>query len=203
MNHLSDVEIGSDTITAGLETELLSRIIALARREARRHLDDDQADDLAQVIAIECLNKLQAGNWTVCLEKLGGLIHEAVKWRAADMRRRNKARRRREEAFARFRADESHLWMMPDASIDETELLVLRDRALAQVPARCREIYLLVRDDTVTNAAVAERFGISRSRVCGYVAEAQRAVRETLAREGVLEMKPRSGAEWAPPQGAA
>ncbi|MCR5361453.1 MAG: sigma-70 family RNA polymerase sigma factor [Bacteroidales bacterium] len=87
---------------------------------------------------------------------------------------------RREQRYADFDAADA-----PESAIDaidqqiaQEELFLVYDEALANLPARCREVWQLVKEEGLTYAEVAARLGISPKTVD---AQLQKAVKHLRA----------------------
>lgn len=61
---------------------------------------------------------------------------------------------------------------LADAALEQRERLHLLARAIAELPRRCREAFLLHKIDGLSHSQVAERLGISRSMVEKHVMKA-------------------------------
>ena len=68
-----------------------------------------------------------------------------------------------------------------DAALEEAEIRAAVDAAVAALPPRCREVFLLSRVDGVRQAEIAARLGISLKAVEAHITRALRELRQTLA----------------------
>src|SRR5258705_1483177 len=136
------------------EARLLSKISALALRSARRVLrrkdeDLDAAHDLAQQVVLDCLVRLRTGRWRVHTS-LDALVAAMVWRKHAWGMRGEQHRAERGAQYLDEREAQTPMWMDPEAIVEERENETLYRRALSELPARCREAFLLVRDEGVS-----------------------------------------------------
>jgi len=68
-----------------------------------------------------------------------------------------------------------------DAGVSASEMQAAIHEALAVLPPRCREVFLLSRTQGLRNAEIAEQLGVSVKAVEGHMARALRGFRERLA----------------------
>ncbi len=68
-----------------------------------------------------------------------------------------------------------------DERVSATEMQAAMHEALAELPPRCREVFLLSRVQGLRNAEIAQQLGVSVKAVEGQMARALRTFRERLA----------------------
>ncbi len=102
---------------------------------------------------------------------------------AVDYLRRRQSRRH-DVAPERVAEDEHPTTPSPEAHWQERERLALLMQAIDELPARCREVFILRRFENLHQAEIAERLGISRNMVEKHM---RRALLHCLQRLGQLE----------------
>src|SRR5690242_1748130 len=90
------------------DERLLQGILVIARRSARRLVDDDAAQDVAQDVTIEFLTALQNGTLEREPRSLEAFVVRRAWSRARDARRGDANRRARERDWALDSADGTH-----------------------------------------------------------------------------------------------
>lgn len=161
------------------DARLLTRVSSLAHRFARRLAGRDAADDLAQEVVLDCLVRLRSGRW--CIDTTLEALVASMTWRQhAYANRRTTHRRAREARYLAECGARTPAWMDPARVLDESEESMLRERALAELPARCRAAWLLVREEGVTYRSVSRRLGISCGLVVAHVARAEQHLASRL-----------------------
>ncbi len=76
--------------------------------------------------------------------------------------------------------EQANVAPMADAALEQRERLQLLARAIAELPPRCREAFLLHKIDGLSHSEVAERLGISRSMVEKHVMKALAHCRDRM-----------------------
>ena len=74
-----------------------------------------------------------------------------------------------------------------DAQMERAELAAIIDATVAGLPERCREAWVLVRDNRLTYEGAAEAMGIAPTTAKKHMTFAQRALREALTDAGYRE----------------
>jgi RNA polymerase sigma-70 factor (ECF subfamily) len=82
--------------------------------------------------------------------------------------------------FANDNAKEEPMYESADANIRQEELQRNLQRVLAEMPEKCREVFLLHRMDNLTYSEIAERLGLSVKAIEKRMHEALLFVRERL-----------------------
>jgi RNA polymerase sigma-70 factor (ECF subfamily) len=103
------------------------------------------------------------------------LLFSAAKNLAVDNRRRQKARARSVAECAVF-AERSDEWPAADDLVDAWQRLRRVEAAIALLPPRCREVFLMHRIDGMSYTEIARHLGISVSAVEKNVARACLAI---------------------------
>jgi DNA-directed RNA polymerase specialized sigma24 family protein len=170
---------------AATEAGLFLEITSIARRSAARIVGAEDARDIAQEVVLECLIRLREGTSPIDLRRLHGLVRRMARVRAFDLHRGTTRRMDRDGGFLREISASVHLWMSPDAAVDDAELTALRARTLAGLSRTCRAAYTMVREGGMSYLEAARRLGLSRASVHAHVAEAQRRFRHELREQGV------------------
>ena len=167
------------------DEHLLAGVLVIARRSARRLVDDDTAQDVAQDVAVEFLTALTNGTLQREPRSLEAFAERQARFRARDALRGGANRRARENDWALDIVDGIHCWMQPDLALNETELADVQRRTLEALSPACRRVFTMVRDGERTYDDVARTLGVSRSTICLHVSEAQRRFRCELHAYGV------------------
>ena len=82
------------------EAELLIQIVDIAYKAACQVGAGDMAEDIAQEVVGQCLEKVRAGKWEVPNDQLASLVFCIVRRRLIDLHRRQQTRLKAESAFA-------------------------------------------------------------------------------------------------------
>ncbi len=182
-----------------IDTAVLVDIGERARRHAARIVDRDTAEDIAQDLVIDCLERMRAGTWSVRPDGIDAYVGCVVRRRTIDGLRRAQSRAEREAEHARELTEGVHAWMEPELALEARELEALRVRAMAELPEACRRAYLLVREQKASYAEAAAVLGVTTSAVNANVVRAQRKLRarlgERLGRPEPLDAEARRGTE--------
>lgn len=134
---------------------------------------DDAAADVVQEVFVRV--------WSRRSERRLDDISRAYLYRAVrnEALNRRKARERRsagESGLLRRRQSSS-----PDEELRERELAADLERAISELPPRCREIFLLVREDGLTYRETADVLDLSESTVATQMGRALRKLRRKLS----------------------
>ncbi len=163
---------------------LLLEIGALAQQHARRLVDRDTAEDIAQDVVVTCLERIRAGTWDVRPDGIDAYVRCVVGRRVIDVVRRRKRRREREAEHSRELEEGVHAWMDPELALERDELEAYHERAMAEMPAACRRAYRLVRERHASRAEAAAKLGVTVGAIGMRLARAQRELEEGLKRRG-------------------
>lgn len=87
---------------------------------------------------------------------------------------------RQAESLEHLDPEGRHLSAPQVGSPDHEHRLVLMQRALAELPARCRECFLLRKLEGLSHPEIAERLGISRSLVEKHIVSAMKHCRQRV-----------------------
>lgn len=155
----SDLLARSQTVDA-----LTGRLLRYVRR---RGASREDAEDVIQEAYLRLL-RYSAQHEVESEERL---LATAAKNLALDSIRRRRARDKTAIEYAVIAATAQN-WPTPDEEIYSQQRLDSLEDALAMLPERCREIFLLHRIDNLTYGEIALRFGISASAVEKHIARA-------------------------------
>ncbi len=175
------------------QSTLLVEISRIAHLRARELTHRQDADDVAQDVVLECLLQLESGKLGIHDVMLEAFVGRLVATRAIDMSRRTRRRGKREETQAVELNRRTHSWMSPEDTLYESTLDELYAEMLANLPATCRRVYSMVREQDATYQSVANQLGITESAVSRHVVKAQHRIRENLAAYGISAPPPRRG----------
>lgn len=161
------------------EAGFVAEVCRLATRCARRLARADDAEDIAQDVALKCLLRLRSGRWR--MDRSPNALVSSITRRTCTNRKRDDARRESRDAqYLAERTAVAPAWMNPAQANDEGKDSELRERALAELPAGCRSTFLLVRDGGMTYREVAQREGISLRTIAKRVARAEALLADRL-----------------------
>ena len=105
-------------------------------------------------------------------------LYRAVRYRAISVMRHEKAQHRAEDIVSAGYTSAPPVTNAGEQAIEEREFWVCVDAALNSLPPRCREIYLLHRDQELSYEQISELLGISNATIRNQIA---RAVARILA----------------------
>lgn len=84
------------------------------------------------------------------------------------------------EAFSDEYVNNSSTTISPEEKLLNEELFNLYEQALSELPTKCREVYLAIKEDKQTYAEVAESYHISRKTVDAQVQKATLRLKEKI-----------------------
>ena len=161
------------------EARFVAEVYRLATKCARRLARAGDAEDIAQDVALKCLLRLRSHRW--CMERSPNALVSSITRRTCKNRKRDDERRESRDAqYLAERTAVAPAWMNPACASDEEQDSELRERALAELPARCRSTVLLVRDCGMTYREAARQEGIAVSIVAKRVARAEAFLADRL-----------------------
>lgn len=161
------------------EGRLLSQIFKLAVRRARRLTSDDEAEDIAQLVVLQCLERMQGGRWRIG-KTLEAFVHTMVKKRHASACRSAKRRKRRERQYVADRVACPPVWMDPARMLEVCDDERIRERAMVELSEECRAAFYLVREEGATVRETAERLGMTPAIVRARVGRAEQHLASRL-----------------------
>jgi RNA polymerase sigma factor (sigma-70 family) len=147
---------------------------ARAMEFAGRYLPRDQAIEIAHDVASEMLG-LPAERVT------GTLIYVAVTTRLRMHWRSTERRAAREGVFHDTWSRTIREWSDPGAAMELRELQDRVAAAVAEMPTRMREVFLLIRGDELSYKEAAARLGINVATVHTHFSRATALLRERIA----------------------
>lgn len=165
--------------TSGDEARIVDEVRQLAFQCALLKTDSDTADDIAQEVAIDCLLRFRRNRWRVAKSQ-EALVASMTRRKLSRLKEKTNNLREREEQFMAERTARCPAWMNPAHEVEQREEEVTRAQALEELPEKCRNAFLLVREHGVTHRAVARRLGISLGLVVKHVARAERHLADRL-----------------------
>lgn len=175
------------------EDAFLIRVAALGLRCAMRFLSVQDAEDVSQDVALECLVKLRDDRQPMVSSGLTAYVRTMVFRRIIENYRADEARRQREDEYAR-QAVYAHEAASPDVRAELAEMEKIVRRTIANLTPATRRVYSMVRDDNASYEDAANALGITRAAVNTQVVKAQRALRSALAVEAPPRMRAMSAA---------
>lgn len=147
---------------------------AAVRAGARLLRDEAQAEEVAQEVFLELWRRREALADGV---SIGGYLLQAVRNRALNHLRHLKVRQRTEGTVEQLLEPVPHA----DAGADARELRLAIAAAVAELPPRTREVFLLSRERNLKYAEIAELLGVTVKAVEANMSRALKQLRERLA----------------------
>lgn len=139
----------------------------------------DEAEDAVQAVFVTVWQN--RASWAI----RGGLplyLLTAVRNRVLQQFRTGRVRRRLQPDVLAFgRGQISEEFSRPDAQVQQAEFTQALARAVANLPPRCREAFVLTREHGLTYAEAARAMGISPHTVMVQIGRALAALRKSLA----------------------
>jgi RNA polymerase sigma-70 factor (ECF subfamily) len=149
-----------------------SHYSSLCRIAYRIIRENDSAREVVQEVFIEIWKKQ---NWNE-LNSVKAYLYKAVYNRSL------KVLSKRKSFVSIDRIKEPYV---TESKSEQQELEVLISRAINKLPDRCKEIFILSREDEMTYSQIATHLGISIKSVENQMGIALRKLRESLKRSGV------------------
>ena len=160
---------------------MLKEALVIGREVASRYVSADDAEDYASVVATELFEDTQKQPGFQP-EDLEGFVAMAIRRRIVDAHKARKARGARAAKY-QTQLEEDHLDRQQAAQFgDATDRAQLAQDALDALPRRCGQVFLLVKRDGMSYEEVAAELGISVSAVNKYLCNANKVLRETIAK---------------------
>ena len=133
-----------------------------------------QTDDLARDVVQDVFVSLWDNRAQLEIRgSIASYLYRAVRYRAISVARHEKAQARAEDAVrAAYVSAPPIANNAGEAAIDELEFWNCVDAALNSLPPRCREIYLLHRDQELSYEQISDLLGISNATIRNQVARA-------------------------------
>ncbi len=164
---------------------LLAEVTLLAKESAPSYLRSDERADLAQDVAFECWRMMRRKTWRQP-RSLRALVSRIVRLRATDQLRRQFSD---QESLGQFERDqelfEAPPWMSPEFQAEDHDFAEHHRRLARRLPRKCREVYLLIRQDGESHQAVADLLGMSLMAVDQNLLRAQARMRIQLRALGI------------------
>ncbi|MEL7585414.1 MAG: RNA polymerase sigma-70 factor [Prolixibacteraceae bacterium] len=144
---------------------------------ALKFVDKEAAKDAVQDVFL----KLSADQHLVVSGSLNGLLFTMIRNKCLQQIERQKVRVTYHEASAlRLKEDELLFYSAEATSLIELELREQLDNAIAGLPDKCREVFILSRYHDKMNKEIAEELGISIKTVEKHISAALRLIRSEL-----------------------
>ncbi|TWC12079.1 RNA polymerase sigma-70 factor (ECF subfamily) [Pseudomonas sp. SJZ085] len=137
----------------------------------RRLRNREQAEDLAHDTFVRVLEANSAG-----VEQPRAYLHQTARNIAVDGYRREDRRGAMEEAVDHSQSFSSD----PEHFMHAIQLADSIERALAELPANCRTVFVWQKIEGLTQAEIAERLGLSKNMVEKYMIRTLRHLRDRL-----------------------
>lgn len=108
---------------------------------------------------------------------LKGYLMTAVKYKIANLIRQGKY-----AVTSIENLQEIHAPLYAEMSVEIKELKSLIDQLINELPERCREVFLLSRDEQLSHRQIADQLGLSERTVDAHISTALRKLKEPLGR---------------------
>jgi RNA polymerase sigma-70 factor (ECF subfamily) len=148
---------------------------------AERFLDPDDARDVVQDTMQELWER-----WPVISMDRPSIafFFRAVRNRIANARRSGHRERVRLARYLSSLTRRSRRRTRPDALLEQQELAAVLDAAIAGLPARCREVWMLIRENGLTYEEAADAMDVRAVSAKKHMTRAQALLREALSNAG-------------------
>jgi hypothetical protein len=171
------------------EARLLARVHETALRKARELFKSKtRADNTAQNAAMHVLLRLRAGKWRWWYVEPVIVDHFATQFVLCRKENLQSEEWRESKIFWGYFDDFTNTtrsWMDPELAFEERELAALYRRTRDSLPTRCREAFILVREEELSYAEAAQRLGTSVKMIAKSITQAQRVFRTALRKQGI------------------
>jgi RNA polymerase sigma-70 factor, ECF subfamily len=139
----------------------------------------DEAEDVVQAVFVAIWQN--RASWTI-RSGLRVYLFTAVRNRALQQFRNARVRRGLEpDVFALSAAPPSEPFLSPDVQVDQADFTAALAKAVAALPPRCREAFVLTREHGMTYAEAAATMGISPHTIMVQIGRALASLRKSLA----------------------
>jgi RNA polymerase sigma-70 factor (ECF subfamily) len=149
---------------------------------ARRMLDSDaDAEDVTQEVLLTAIRKLPLFRGDAALETW---LHRITLNAVFGFRRKQAVRQERaayEALTGLNEGSQARMAQAPDTELVDRETKQLIERAIATLPDKYRQVYVLADVDEKTNAEIAQELGLSLPAVKSQLHRARRMMRSALA----------------------
>src|SRR5206468_413713 len=105
------------------------------------------AADIAEDIMVECLVRMRNGTLSRKRREIRGLVRTMARRRGIDWLREYKRRHVNQALYTYAFQNHARSWMSPELALEEKDSLGLQAQSLALLPSRCRQVYLMVRQE--------------------------------------------------------
>lgn len=140
--------------------------------------DEAQAKDVVQDIFINFWEKRHINEIT----NVGGYLYRAGKFGALKAMRDNKSHLHDD-------LESIEKTMISDPAGEDTEELQLQiDQSISELPEKCRQVFLLSREEQFSNREIAEKLGLSQRTVETHISNALKHLRKTLPKGLVIPL---------------
>lgn len=144
---------------------------------ALKFVDEEAAKDAVQDVFL----KLSADQHLVVSGSLNGLLFTMIRNKCLQQIEKQKVRASYQEASAlRLKENEILFYSTEARSLIEQELSEQLEKAIAALPDKCREVFILSRYHEKMNKEIAEELGISIKTVEKHISAALRLIRTEL-----------------------
>jgi RNA polymerase sigma-70 factor (ECF subfamily) len=144
---------------------------------ALKFVDEEAAKDAVQDVFL----KLSADQHLIISGSLNGLLFTMIRNKCLQQIEKQKVRASYQEASAlRLKENEILFYSTEARSLIEQELREQLEKAIAALPDKCREVFILSRYHEKMNKEIAEELGISIKTVEKHISAALRLIRTEL-----------------------
>jgi len=177
LRSLSDAEL-TDLLRSGDRaafTQIYERYWKLLLRSAFQATGDrEESMDICQTLFLW----LWENHTTLHIAtSLKGYLLTAVKYKIANLIRQGKY-----QVTSIDSLQEADAPLYAEMAIEIKELKNLIDQLINELPERCREVFLLSRDEQLSHRQIADQLGVSERTVDAHISTALRKLKEPLGR---------------------
>jgi len=154
------------------EERMFQFILKLVRSEAL-------AEEITQDVFLKIWENREN---LIHIDSIGAWMYTISRNKAINMLNEMAARSAREKNYAL----ESEWFAEGDELFKENDLYLLVDRAVEQLPQKCRQIFILKRDEGLSNQEIADRYNLSIHTVKNQLKKSYAMLRKSIAEQAYL-----------------
>ena len=189
----------SDLQSEAEQDRFLLVIYSLSREIAIGLVKEEDVDDIVHDVAVQCLDRLRARDWTHTPADTFAFVWRLVNSLIVDLDSRAAERAEHDGLYIRKKNARSRAAVQRDRSRESQGIRDCDRRVLARLSYRCRTAFYLAREARASTREIAVRLHVSPRTVHGYIKRAARALEKPFA---AMEMAAASATPRGRPRGA-